>query len=225
MSLVVENLSKRFNEQNILNNFDFTMEPSEIVALVGESGTGKTTFIRILNELETADSGMVSISGDKLFETTSDGKVIYTKGEEKNRYRNNIGMVFQEYELFPNMSAVQNLIEAPLAQGVSKKDAEAKAMNLLDQMGLADKAKAMPSTLSGGQKQRVAIARSMMLEPDFLCFDEPTSALDRISAETIGEMIQNIAAANHTGMLIVTHDVAFANDFSTRLLRSEEFRP
>lgn len=224
MSLVVENLSKTFNEQNILNNFNFTMEPSEIVALVGESGTGKTTFIRILNELETADSGMVSISGDKLFDTASDGKVTYTKGEEKNRYRNNIGMVFQEYELFPNMSAVQNLIEAPLAQGVSKKDAEAKAMSLLDQMGLADKAKAMPSTLSGGQKQRVAIARSMMLEPDFLCFDEPTSALDRISAETIGEMIQNIATVNHTGMLIVTHDVAFANDFSDRLLRSEEFR-
>lgn len=224
MSLVVRNLCKSYNQQVILDQFNFDMQPAEIVALVGESGTGKTTFIRILNELEPADAGMVSLNGDKLFDTDADGKVVYSKGEEKHRYRNNIGMVFQDYALFPNMTAKENLMEAPLAHDVSKKAAEEKAMDLLGQMDLVAKADAMPSMLSGGQKQRVAIARSMMLEPDYLCFDEPTSALDRLAADRVGKMIRQIAEENKTGIIIVTHDVSFAEEYSTRVLHSDAFK-
>ena len=147
----------------------------------------------------------------------------YVDRKKRRLYQNKIGMVFQDYALFPNLSVLENLLEAPLAQklGTHEELAE-KADGLIEQMGLEDKLEAMPSTLSGGQKQRVAIARAMMLNPRVLCFDEPTSALDRESSDSIGKLIQEIAAGG-TGILIVTHDTEFGQQYGTRIVSSSEF--
>ncbi|WP_028274143.1 amino acid ABC transporter ATP-binding protein [Atopococcus tabaci] len=223
MALKAEKISKSFSGVPVLKDFSLTIQEGEIIALVGKSGTGKTTFMRILNRLEKADSGKLSIGDTVLFQSDATGAVHYADKAEQKRYTNKIGMVFQNYQLFPNMTVLENCIEAPLAQKLmSKQDAEKKAEELLGQMGLLEKKDAYPSTLSGGQQQRVAIARAMMLNPDILCFDEPTSALDRESASGIGKMIQEIAAAG-TGILLVTHDLAFSEAFSTRMVSSDEF--
>ena len=218
MVLTVENISKQFNNEDVIRDYNLTIDPNEIVVLVGRSGTGKTTFLRIINNLETTDKGTVRINGDALVE---DGN--YAVKDAQRAYQNRIGMVFQNYELFPNLNVLDNLVEAPLAQKVdSRENLEARALDLLGSMEIADKAKNMPSTLSGGQAQRVAIARAMMLDPDILCFDEPTSALDSDTAAEIGKLIQEIAERG-TGVLIVTHDKEFATNYGTRIIRSEEF--
>ncbi len=218
MVLTVENISKTFSNQEVIRDYNVTIDQNEIVVLVGRSGTGKTTFLRIINNLEEADKGTVRINGDALVEN---GK--YANKEQQRAYQNRIGMVFQNYELFPNLNVLDNLVEAPLAQNIdSRENLEARALDLLASMGIADKAQDMPSTLSGGQAQRVAIARAMMLDPDILCFDEPTSALDSDTAAEIGKLIQEIAGRG-TGILIVTHDREFANTYGTRIIRSEDF--
>lgn len=218
MGLTVKNISKKFKEQLVINDYDLTIDENEIVVLVGRSGSGKTTFLRMINNLETADQGTIQINGDALSENGN-----YVAKEKQKDYQNRIGMVFQNYELFPNLSVLENLIEAPLAQKADTKEKlVTKAMDLLASMEIADKADAMPNTLSGGQAQRVAIARAMMLNPDILCFDEPTSALDRQTAEGIGHLIQEIASRG-TGVLIVTHDNEFANKYATRIIQSEAF--
>lgn len=218
MILTVEDLSKRFDNQTVVENYDLTIDQNEIVVLVGRSGTGKTTFLRMINNLETADQGTIRINGDALY---SNGEKATSEGQRA--YQNRIGMVFQNYELFPNLNVLDNLIEAPLAQKLdSKKNLKNRAIELLNSLEIGEKAKVMPSTLSGGQAQRVAIARAMMLNPDILCFDEPTSALDSESAEGIGNLIQDIAGRG-TGILIVTHDKEFADKYATRVIRSEEF--
>lgn len=219
MLLTVENISKKFNNDAVIKDYNVTIGPEEIVVLVGRSGTGKTTFLRMINNLEKADQGTIRINGDPLVEN---GK--YVPRDKQRAYQNRIGMVFQNYELFPNLSVLDNLIEAPLAQKIDTKvNLKAKAIELLDSMEIADKADVMPSTLSGGQAQRVAIARAMMLSPDILCFDEPTSALDAESAESIGMLIKEIAGRG-TGILIVTHDETFANKYATRIIESKEFK-
>lgn len=218
MSLIVENLSKNFNHQSVIRNYNLTINENEVVALVGRSGTGKTTFLRLINNLEVADQGTIQINEDFL---VIDGA--YVDKEGQRNYQKRMGMVFQNYELFPNLNVLANLVEAPLAQKLASKEAlEKKAMDLLFSMEIADKKNAMPNTLSGGQAQRVAIARAMMLNPDILCFDEPTSALDEESARNIGELIQSIAQQG-TGILIVTHDNAFAEKYSTRMISSTDF--
>src|SRR5690625_1690091 len=218
MILSVENLTKNFDQQTVIQDYNLTISQNEIVVLVGRSGSGKTTFLRIINNLETTDQGTIKINGDTLCETGE-----YAAKEKQRAYQNRIGMVFQNYELFPNLNVLDNLMEAPLAQkAASKEELETKAMELLASMEIADKAQAMPNTLSGGQAQRVAIARAMMLNPDILCFDEPTSALDRESAAGIGKLIQEIASRG-TGVLIVTHDREFAEKYSTRTIQSNEF--
>lgn len=218
MSLVVENLSKSFNQQAVIRNYHLTIKDEEVVALVGRSGTGKTTFLRLINNLELADQGTIQINGDSLVNNGA-----YVGKVDQRNYQNRIGMVFQNYELFPNLSVLDNLLEAPLAQKVATKEKlKTKAMELLVSMEIANKADAMPSSLSGGQAQRVAIARAMMLNPDILCFDEPTSALDEESAKSIGSLIQKIASRG-TGILIVTHDNDFARKYSTRIITSEDF--
>lgn len=218
MVLTVENISKQFNNEDVIRDYNLTIDSNEIVVLVGRSGTGKTTFLRIINNLETTDKGSVRINGDALVE---DGN--YANKEAQRGYQNRIGMVFQNYELFPNLNVLDNLVEAPLAQKVdSRENLEVRALDLLESMDIADKVKNMPSTLSGGQAQRVAIARAMMLDPDILCFDEPTSALDSDTAAEIGKLIQEIAERG-TGILIVTHDKEFARNYGTRIIRSEEF--
>lgn len=218
MSLIVENLSKNFNHQSVIRNYNLTIGENEVVALVGRSGTGKTTFLRLINNLEVADQGTIQINEDFL---VIDGA--YVDKEGQRNYQKRMGMVFQNYELFPNLNVLANLVEAPLAQKLASKETlEKKAMDLLSSMEIADKKTAMPNTLSGGQAQRVAIARAMMLNPDILCFDEPTSALDEESARNIGELIQSIAQQG-TGILIVTHDNAFAEKYSTRMISSTDF--
>jgi polar amino acid transport system ATP-binding protein len=218
MLLTVENVSKKFDNQPVIEDYDLSIGPNEIVVLVGRSGTGKSTFLRLINNLEKADQGTIQINSVPLVEN---GK--YVRKDQQRAYQNRIGMVFQNYELFPNLNVLDNLIEAPLAQKSDTKDnLKSKAIELLNSMEIADKAEAMPSTLSGGQAQRVAIARAMMLSPDILCFDEPTSALDTESAAGIGSLIQDIAERG-TGVLIVTHDTEFAKNYGTRIIRSEEF--
>lgn len=223
MGLKATNLTKQFNGIDIIRNFDFTIEAGEIVTLVGKSGTGKTTLMRALNQLEKADNGTIAIDDDYLCRETPDGKTDYVSKKERITYNNQIGMVFQDYQLFPNLSVIENCIEAPLDQKLMTKDqAIEKAELLLTQMKILDKKNVYPSTLSGGQQQRAAIARAMMLNPKILCFDEPTSALDRDSSNEVGKMIQSIASSG-TGILIVTHDIEFAEMFGTRVVSSDEF--
>lgn len=218
MILTVENVSKKFNNQTVIKDYNLGIGPNEIVVLVGRSGTGKTTLLRMINNLETADAGTIQINGDSLVENGC-----YVSRDQQRVYQNRIGMVFQNYELFPNLTVMENLVEAPLAQKLdTRANLEEQALALLKSLEIADKADAMPSTLSGGQKQRVAIARAMMLDPDILCFDEPTSALDSESAASIGRLIQEIASRG-TGILIVTHDKEFADSVATRIIRSETF--
>lgn len=218
MLLTVEKLSKKFNNQTVIADYNMAIAQNEIVVLLGRSGTGKTTFLRMINNLEVADAGTISINGDRLVENGA-----YVPKEKQRTYQNRIGMVFQNFELFPNLNVLANLLEAPVAQKIdTRENLETKAIQLLESMGIADKVTAMPNTLSGGQAQRVAIARAMMLNPDILCFDEPTSALDSESAASIGKLIQEIASRG-TGILIVTHDTEFANQYGTRVIQSEEF--
>ena len=183
MLLTVEKLSKKFNNQTVIADYNMAIAQNEIVVLLGRSGTGKTTFLRMINNLEVADAGTISINGDRLVENGA-----YVPKEKQRTYQNRIGMVFQNFELFPNLNVLANLLEAPVAQKIdTRENLETKAIQLLESMGIADKVTAMPNTLSGGQAQRVAIARAMMLNPDILCFDEPTSALDSESAARIGK--------------------------------------
>lgn len=222
MSLIVENLSKAYGDNQVIKDFNFKIEPGEIVILLGRSGTGKTTFMRLLNNLERADRGSIKIKDQILCE--DDGhKAVYGSREQQRKYQNSLGMVFQDYQLFPNFSVIENLLEAPLAQNLDNEaNLRKKAEQLLAEMGLSDKADARPSTLSGGQKQRVAIARAMMLSPEVICFDEPTSALDRESADQVGALIQNIANSGK-GVLIVSHDTAFGEKYGTRIVSSLSF--
>ncbi|GED47658.1 amino acid ABC transporter ATP-binding protein [Carnobacterium maltaromaticum] len=222
MILEVKNVTKKFNGLSVIQNFDFSIAAGEIVTLVGKSGTGKTTLMRLINNLEKADSGTIKIGNQLLCETKNEQSV-YASKKDIRAYHNSIGMVFQDYQLFPNLTVLENCLEAPIAQKLdTKSNLIKKAEELLGQVGLSDKIQVMPSTLSGGQKQRVAIARAMMLNPKILCFDEPTSALDRESTVEIGKMIQKIAT-DQTGILIVTHDLEFAEDIGTRVVSSEEF--
>nr|HRM36838.1 ATP-binding cassette domain-containing protein [Trichococcus flocculiformis] len=194
MLLNAMNLTKSYHDITVIDDFSFHIDSSEIVVLVGRSGTGKTTLMRLLNNLEKADQGTISIEDALLCKQGLKGAE-YVDRKKRRLYQNKIGMVFQDYALFPNLSVLENLLEAPLAQKLgTREELAAKAAGLLEQMGLEDKLEAMPSTLSGGQKQRVAIARAMMLNPRVLCFDEPTSALDRESSDSIGKLIQEIAA-------------------------------
>lgn len=223
MGLKATNLTKQFNGIDVIKNFDFTIEAGEIVTLVGESGTGKTTLMRLLNQLEQADNGTIAIDEHYLCRETSEGKIEFSSKKERTVYNNQIGMVFQDYQLFPNLTVIKNCIEAPLDQKLMTKErAIKKAELLLKQMNILDKKDVYPRTLSGGQQQRAAIARSMMLNPKILCFDEPTSALDRDSANEVGKMIQTIALSG-TGILIVTHDIEFAGKFGTRAVSSDTF--
>ena len=223
MGLKATNLTKKFNGIDVIRNFDFTIEAGEIVTLVGESGTGKTTLMRLLNQLEQVDKGTITIDDHYLCRETPGGKIGYASKKERISYSNQIGMVFQDYQLFPNLTVMKNCIEAPLDQKLmTKEQAIKKAELLLKQMNILDKKDVYPSTLSGGQQQRAAIARSMMLNPKIICFDEPTSALDRDSANEVGKMIQSIASSG-TGILIVTHDIEFAEKFGTRVVSSDTF--
>jgi glutamine transport protein glnQ len=204
----IKDLKKRFGDNEVLKDIDIEIQDGEVVSLIGSSGSGKSTLLRCINLLETPTSGEIYI----------DGVNILDKSVDLNKLRQNVGMVFQQFNLFPNMSVIENIKLAPKKiRKISDEKATKMAMKLLRDVGLADKADAMPKQLSGGQKQRVAIARALAMEPKIMLFDEPTSALD---PEMIGEVLDVISKVAKKGitMIIVTHEMKFARDISDRIL-------
>ena len=211
--LSVRDLRKSFDGNEVLRGISLDIHRGEVISVIGPSGCGKSTLIRSMNLLETPDSGSIIFEGEELT-----GK----KLKEQNRIRERIGMGFEQFNLFKNMTVRDNIVLAPVKLGLmSRKEAETTAMKLLDQVGLADKANNYPAQLSGGQQQRVAIARSLAMKPDVMLFDEPTSALD---PEMVGEVLRimkDLASEGMT-MVIVTHEMGFAMGVSDRVLFIDE---
>ncbi|MCR8657341.1 amino acid ABC transporter ATP-binding protein [Paenibacillus endoradicis] len=198
----VDQLTKSFGKNQVLKGISTSIRKGEVVALIGPSGSGKSTFLRCLNLLEVPTSGVISINGDELTAPKANVASI----------RQNIGMVFQHFHLFPHMTVLQNITFAPTqVKGMSLAEAQEKGMALLAKVGLSDKADSYPSKLSGGQKQRVAIARSLAMEPEIMLFDEPTSALDPEMVKEVLNVIKDLADSGMT-MLIVTHEMKFARE-------------
>ncbi len=203
--LRVENIKKNFGDTQVLKDISFTLERGRVLTILGSSGSGKTTLLRCLNFLENPDSGTISIDGVPLLRRSE---------EEVRKNRLHFGLVFQNFQLFPQYSVLQNITLAPtLLKNDTPEAIQKQAMALLEQVGLQDKASAYPCQLSGGQQQRVAIARAMALTPDVLCFDEPTSALDPELTGEVLRVIRSLKEKNYT-MIIVTHDMAFAKSIS-----------
>ena len=203
----VENLKKNFGKLEVLKDISVDIAEGEVVVLLGPSGSGKSTFLRCLNQLEIATAGKILV----------DGNDVTDKHIDINKVRENIGMVFQHFNLFPNMTIKKNITLAPTQLGLmSKEDADKKALELLERVGLLDKADSYPDMLSGGQKQRVAIARALAMNPEIMLFDEPTSALD---PEMVGEVlaIMKELAADGMTMMVVTHEMGFAREVSDRI--------
>ena len=216
--LVAHDLHKRFGEHEVLRGVSLTVGKGEVIAVIGPSGSGKSTFLRCLNHLESIDRGEVRIAGETLVATAAGGDCRYAPEAEARRICRRMGMVFQHFNLFPHLTVLQNLIEAPLTvKGLSRAEIEPLADELLRKVGLFAKRDAYPSRLSGGQKQRVAIARALAMAPDIMLFDEPTSALD---PELTGEVLRTMRqlADEHMTMLVVTHEMSFARDVSTRTI-------
>ena len=206
--VVVTNLHKSFGKVDVLTGIDATIYEGEVVCVIGPSGSGKSTFLRCLNKLEDATDGEIVIDG---FDIT-DKKV------NINKVRENIGMVFQQFNLFHNMNVLKNIMMAPVSlKKMTKAEAEKRARELLDRVGLADKAHAFPGELSGGQQQRVAIARALAMNHDIMLFDEPTSALDPEMVGEVLDVMKELAAEGMT-MIVVTHEMGFAREVSDRVL-------
>lgn len=204
----VDNLHKAFGEHEVLKGISTTISKGEVVAIIGPSGCGKSTFLRSLNRLEESTSGSISFEGTDI---TDDDVDI-------NEVREKIGMVFQQFNLFPNMTVKENIMLAPVKRGkLKKEEASQKADELLKRIGLADKADAYSPMLSGGQKQRIAIARALAMNPDVMLFDEPTSALD---PEMVGEVLELMKELAQDGMtmVVVTHEMGFAREVANRVL-------
>lgn len=209
----VNNLYKSFGKNNVLKGIDEHIRKGEVVVVIGPSGSGKSTFLRCLNLLEEPTSGNV------IFE---DNDITDKKKVDINKIREKMGMVFQQFNLFPHKTVLENLTIAPLkVKKISKEQAEKKALELLERVGLTNKAKAYPSSLSGGQKQRIAIARALAMEPDVMLFDEPTSALD---PEMVGEVLSVMKDLAKEGMtmVVVTHEMGFAREVGDRILFMDE---
>ena len=203
--LDVQHIEKHFGDTPVLEDISFSLEEGQALSIIGSSGSGKTTLLRCLNFLENPDSGTISVDGVPLLRRSE---------EEIRKNRLHFGLVFQNFQLFPQYSVLQNITLAPtLMKAGTPEEIRQKAMGLLDQVGLLQKADAYPCQLSGGQQQRVAIARAMALTPDILCFDEPTSALDPELTGEVLRVIRNLKQKNYT-MIIVTHDMAFAKSIS-----------
>ena len=210
---------KRFGDHTVLNDLNFTVSKGERVTLIGPSGSGKTTILRLVMTLEELTGGYIHIAGTPLQYAEQNGKRVRISDKRRRRTTTDIGMVFQHFNLFPNMTVMENIIEAPVnVMGLKKDEAAAKAEALLDKVGMAWKKDARPSELSGGQQQRIAIARALAMDPEILLLDEVTSALD---PELVGEVLavlQDIAAETDISMLIVTHEMQFARDVSDRVM-------
>ena len=210
--IIVKDLVKKFGENTVLNNINTTINEGDVVCIIGPSGSGKSTFLRCLNRLEETTSGSILISGDDLT----------AEKTNLNQIRQHIGMVFQHFNLFPHLSILENIVLAPMdLKKMSRKEAEAQAILLLESVGLADKKDAWPESLSGGQKQRVAIARALAMQPDIMLFDEPTSALDPEMVGDVLNVMKRLAKQGMT-MVIVTHEMGFAKEVANRVMFIDE---
>ena len=209
---------KRFGALEVLKGVSLDIDKGEVVAVIGPSGSGKSTFLRCLNHLETINRGRIVIEGETLVSSDAHGICHYVPEPEIRRVCGKMGMVFQHFNLFPHMTVLQNVIEAPMTvKGLRREEIVPKAEALLKKVGLLDKRESYPSRLSGGQKQRVAIARALAMEPDIMLFDEPTSALD---PELTGEVLRTMRqlAEEHMTMVVVTHEMAFAREVASRAI-------
>lgn len=210
--LQAEQIRKSFDGNEVLKGISISVNKGEVLAIIGPSGSGKSTFLRCVTQLETVDSGAITLCGETLVKNGLDGKAVYADKATCSRIGLRIGLVFQNFNLFPHFSVLRNITEAPVrVLGKKREEAETTARELLKKMNLADKADAYPYQLSGGQQQRVSIARALAMEPEILFFDEPTSALD---PELTGEILKVIRelAAEHMTMVVVTHEMKFAHD-------------
>ncbi|CAN7305480.1 ectoine/hydroxyectoine ABC transporter ATP-binding protein EhuA [Rhizobium sp. LjRoot30] len=215
----IDTITKRYGPLTVLDGLSMEVLPGEKLALIGPSGSGKTTILRILMTLETISGGHIEVDGDQLYHMPKNGGLAPADDRHLHRMREKIGMVFQHFNLFPHKCVLDNVTLAPmLTKGVPKAEAQKRAMELLDMVGLADKAKNMPAQLSGGQKQRVAIARALALSPKIMLFDEVTSALDPELVEEVLNVMRKLAAETDMTMLLVTHEMGFAHDFADRIL-------
>lgn len=208
----VENMTKSFGKDVVLKNINTEINKGDIIAIIGPSGCGKSTFIRTLNLLEQPTEGAIYVDGENIMDKKTD----------INKIRQKVGMVFQHFNLFPNLTILDNITLAPVKTGQMSEEAAAqKAMELLERVGLSDKAKAYPDTLSGGQKQRIAIVRALAMNPEILLFDEPTSALD---PEMVGEVLALMKELAKDGMtmVVVTHEMGFAKEVANRVMFFDE---
>ena len=216
--LEVRDLKKSFDGVQVLKGISFDVEKAQVMSVIGPSGCGKSTLLRCINQFERAESGTVTICGTRMMNETPEGRTVYAPAPVLREIRLKTGLVFQSFNLFPHMSVLKNITEAPIH--VLKQDrekAESNAMSLLKKMGLESKAKEYPCNLSGGQQQRVSIARALALEPEILFFDEPTSALDPELTGEILKVIKGLAQERMT-MVIVTHEMSFAHEISDKVI-------
>ena len=218
--LTAKGIRKRFGATEVLRGVSLSMEKGEVVAIIGPSGSGKSTFLRCLNHLETVDAGEIQLDVEWICREEN-GREKYAPERELQKLTMRMGMVYQSFNLFPHLSVLRNLTLAPMkVRHAAREQAEARAMELLQRVGLGDKAQQYPYQLSGGQAQRVAIARALCMEPEILCFDEPTSALDPQLTQEVLAVMRDLAA-EHMTMLVVTHEMGFARSVSGRVLFME----
>ncbi|WP_043517911.1 amino acid ABC transporter ATP-binding protein [Achromobacter arsenitoxydans] len=218
------NIIKSFGNNRVLDDVSLTLGQGEVVAVIGPSGSGKSTFLRCLNHLETIDEGSIRIEGETMAAAVAGERSQYASDADVRRICRKMGMVFQSFNLFPHMTVLQNIIEAPITvKGMARADIVPKAEELLRKVGLLNKRDNYPTRLSGGQKQRVAIARALAMEPDIMLFDEPTSALD---PELTGEVLRTMKqlADERMTMLVVTHEMGFAREVAHRVIFMDDGR-
>ena len=219
----IDAISKSFGAFKVLDGLSMQVMPGEKLALIGPSGSGKTTILRILMTLERIDGGHIQVDGEHLYHMERNGQLLPADERHLARMRQKIGMVFQLFNLFPHKSVLDNVTLAPmLTKGMPRASAEKRAMELLDMVGMADKAKNMPAQLSGGQKQRVAIARALALAPKIMLFDEVTSALDPELVNEVLNVMRRLAAETDMTMLLVTHEMGFAREVADRVVMMDD---
>ncbi|MFI6521727.1 amino acid ABC transporter ATP-binding protein [Spirillospora sp. NPDC050679] len=213
-----EAVHKSFGRLEVLKGIDLEVRPGEVMCVIGPSGSGKSTFLRCINHLEKIDSGRLSVNGHLVGYREKGGKLHELRDKEVSAQRREIGMVFQRFNLFPHMTALENVCEAPIrVKRQPKAQVRQRALELLERVGLADKARNYPAQLSGGQQQRVAIARALAMEPALMLFDEPTSALDPELVGEVLEVMKQLAADGMT-MVVVTHEIGFAREVGDSLV-------
>ncbi len=220
-----DSVVKKYGDNVVLDHLDFTVAAGDRVTLIGPSGSGKTTILRLLMTLEKVDGGVIRVKGEPLTHERKGDRLVPASERHLRAMRRSIGMVFQQFNLFPNMNVMENLTEAPIhVLGRKKSEAEERARELLATVGLSDKETAHPTQLSGGQQQRVAIARALAMDPDILLLDEVTSALDPELVADVLDVLRTIAETTDITMLIVTHEMNFARDVSNRVLMFDRGR-